>query len=62
MIRDNTCYNELGVDYFDKRNKEATVRQSVRRLEKLGYYVELKPIPEFSPEIVQEHPPDVMIA
>ena len=39
MIKNNVSYNELGADFFDKRNKEAIVKRSIRRLEALGYDV-----------------------
>lgn len=34
-------YKELGTDYFDKRRADLIVRQSVRRLQELGYTVQL---------------------
>jgi transposase len=37
-------YVELGGDYYDQQNKPKVVGRLVRRLLKLGYYVELKPI------------------
>jgi len=42
MIRNRSRYNDLGSDYFRKRNKDALVRQSVKRLEALGYNVSLE--------------------
>jgi transposase len=36
-------YNELGGDYFDRQNSEQTKTKLIRRLERLGYEVELKP-------------------
>ena len=36
-------YTDLGVDYFDKRNREAAGRRLVRRLNALGYEVHLEP-------------------
>jgi transposase len=42
MIKDRAPYNELGSDYFDKRNVQATTRRMVRRLEQLGYRVNLE--------------------
>ncbi len=35
-------YEDLGANYFDERNKEMVKRQAVKRLEKLGFNVELK--------------------
>lgn len=42
MIRDGVRYKDLGADYFDKRNKDAVLRRSVKRLENLGYDVSIK--------------------
>jgi transposase len=42
MIQTGLCYHDLGSDYFDKRNKKAVVRHSVKRLESLGYEVSIK--------------------
>jgi transposase len=39
MLRDGTEYRDLGANYFDERDREATLRRSVRRLERLGYKV-----------------------
>lgn len=37
-------YQDLGNNYFDERNKEAVKRRAVKRLEKLGFQVELKSV------------------
>lgn len=37
------CYEELGGNYFDERDRQATEKRLVQRLEKLGYRVELQP-------------------
>jgi transposase len=42
LIKDKEPYNELGSDFFDKRNVQATTRRMVRRLEQLGYKVNLE--------------------
>ena len=44
MIKNRTRYNDLGADYFQNRNKEALVRQSVKRLQSLGFTVTLEEI------------------
>jgi len=44
MITRQEDYKDLGVNYFDKRNKEAVKRRAVKRLEQLGFQVELKPV------------------
>lgn len=36
-------YKELGGDYFDRMNSEQTKNKLIKRLEKLGYEVDLKP-------------------
>ena len=42
MLKDGTAYEDLGPDHFDRINREAIVRRSVRRLERLGYEVSIK--------------------
>lgn len=42
IIRDKVPYRELGADYFDRTNKQYIVRSQVRRLERLGYKVQLE--------------------
>jgi transposase len=37
-------YQELGGDYFDERERQMIERRAVRRLEQLGYRVQLQPI------------------
>ncbi len=36
-------YQEWGPNYFDELDRQAVERRLVRRLERLGYQVELKP-------------------
>jgi transposase len=43
MLRDGTRYDDLGANYFDERQREATIRRSVQRLERLGLTVTLVP-------------------
>ena len=43
LITRQTAYEDLGSNYFDERDREAVKRRAVRRLEKLGYRVELAP-------------------
>ena len=40
MMRNGTTYQELGADYFDRRQERA-IRRHVRQLEALGYRVTL---------------------
>ncbi len=43
LLRDGTLYQDLGPGYFDERDRQATQRRLVRRLEGLGYKVTLEP-------------------
>jgi hypothetical protein len=43
MITRGQDYQDLGANYFDERNQEMVKRQAVKRLEKLGFQVDLKP-------------------
>jgi len=38
-MRDGITYRELGADYFQRRDRERTVRRHVKQLEALGYTV-----------------------
>jgi len=42
IMRDGTTYHELGADYFARRDRDRTVRRSVKQLEALGYRVTLE--------------------
>jgi transposase len=42
ILRDGTVYQDLGGNYFDQRDREATTRRLVRRLEHLGHRVTLE--------------------
>jgi len=42
IMRDGTTYHELGPHYFAARDKERTIRRSVRQLEALGYRVTIE--------------------
>lgn len=44
LIKRHEPYKELGADYFDNRNLEATSKRLVNRLEHLGFQVALNPI------------------
>jgi transposase len=43
LLTDQTTYQDLGVTYFDQRDRQAVERRAVRRLESLGYAVTLEP-------------------
>jgi transposase len=42
LIKEGVKYKELGGNFFDKRNEEAIVKRNVKRLEALGYEVQVK--------------------
>jgi transposase len=44
IIHRGTRYQDLGADYFDRRNPDATIRRLVRRIKHLGYEVNLSPV------------------
>jgi transposase len=44
LITRGQDYQDLGPNYFDERNKEMVKRQALKRLEKLGFQVELKAV------------------
>ena len=44
MLKDGTAHEDLGPDHFDRLNRDALVRRSVRRLERLGYEVSIKQV------------------
>jgi len=43
VLRDGVEYQELGVNYYDERKKDAVIRHAVKRLERLGYKVAIEP-------------------
>jgi len=44
MLRDGTEYQDLGPDHFQRRSKTNQTQQLVRRLQHLGYAVEITPL------------------
>jgi len=48
MIKNKTSYNDLGADYFQKRNKDNLVRYNVRKLESMGFKVILEDLEDAS--------------
>lgn len=44
MLRDGTEHRDLGIDHFDRRPVEVSVKRLVARLAKLGYQAQLQPI------------------
>ena len=43
MLTRKEPYRDLGANYFDERDRTAVERRTIRRLERLGYRVELVP-------------------
>ncbi len=41
MLRDGTFYQDLGADYFTRRDQERTTRRLVQKLTNLGFQVTL---------------------
>jgi transposase len=44
LLRNGSSYQDLGVNYFDERDRTNTLRRSVSRIERLGYQVILQPV------------------
>jgi transposase len=44
MLKDGTVYEDLGPDHFNRRSKTTQTQRLVRRLEHLGYAVDIKPL------------------
>jgi transposase len=42
MLRDGVAYNDLGPDYFDRLDHSKLLRRLVRKIEDLGYDIDLK--------------------
>jgi transposase len=42
ILRDGTTHQDLGGNYFDVRSKDATIRRTVKRLERLGVHVTIQ--------------------
>lgn len=46
LLRDRGTYQDLGGNYFDEHDRQMVQKHLVRRLERLGYQVELQPLSE----------------
>jgi transposase len=46
MLKDGTEHHDLGADHFDRRSTEIKARRLAAQIAKLGYQVELRPLPE----------------
>ena len=42
LLKDRTLYQDLGVTYFDQRDRDLIQHRAVRNLERLGYHVSLE--------------------
>jgi len=42
VLRDGVAYQDLGANYYDEHTKDAVVRNTVKRLERLGYKVTIE--------------------
>jgi transposase len=43
MLKEGTTYQDLGADYFDRRNKEKLTNHHIRKLRELGLEVTIRP-------------------
>jgi transposase len=43
MLRDGTAFHDLGPDHFDRQDRGKVAKRLTRRLEQLGYLVDLRP-------------------
>ena len=44
MLKNGTVYQDLGADHFNRRSKITHTQRLVKRLENLGYAVEIQPL------------------
>ncbi len=44
MLKNQQPYDDLGADYFDRRNSEQLKRSLIRRLERLGLQISVRPL------------------
>jgi transposase len=45
MLKDGTVYEDLGPDHFSRRSKTTHAQRLVRQLQRIGYAVDIKPMP-----------------
>jgi len=43
MLRDGTAFEDLGADHFDRQDRDQTAKRLTRKLEQLGYVVDVRP-------------------
>jgi hypothetical protein len=46
MLKRRQAYKELGADYFEQQKRNYVMRQSIRKLETLGFQVALEVVGE----------------
>jgi transposase len=46
MMKRGTQYEDLGADYYDRRDPEGLARRLAKRIEKLGFAVTVQPLPK----------------
>jgi transposase len=51
MLRKRTVYRDLGEDHFDHLNLQSVLNRAVRRIERLGYKINLEAIPTHEVEL-----------
>jgi transposase len=56
VISHGSVYQELGGAHHDLQNKPKVTRKLIQRLQQLGYYVTLQPIPEYQHSSQQNSP------
>jgi transposase len=44
MLKDGTLYHDLGPDHFNRRSKTTQAQRLIRRLEYMGFAVDIKPL------------------
>ncbi len=52
MLRDGTAFADLGADHFDRRDRTQAVKRLTRKLEQLGYVVDVRPTDALSTGLV----------
>ena len=45
IIKDRVTYDDLGEDYYDRQRQEQLKRHHIKRLQRLGYHVEVTEAP-----------------
>lgn len=43
MLKDGSCYRDLGVNHYDEINKAAKLKRSIKRIESMGFKVTIEP-------------------